>query len=104
MLQAPLTAGIICWLGFTIKCAVPSPHKNQDPFGDAVYAGLSRLAIGGTMQDAYDDLKAELDQLVNKFDLGGSLNNFPGADMLYFAAAAMRDNVSLAGNSTCQPL
>jgi Peptidase family C25 len=98
-----ITGGAVCWLSFTAKVAVIATYKNHDPIGDALVNGLASLATGGTMQQARDDMRDELDKLVTSFDTG-ALSGHPAANFGYFAAMAMRDHVVLHGTTTHVPL
>ena len=99
-----ITAGVVAWLGFTILVAVMAPHKNQDPIGEAIVDGLELLGNGRTMQEARDEIAANLDQLVVRFHSGGSLASHPAAAFGYYASMAMRDHVVVHGQANHVPL
>jgi len=98
-----ITAGAICWLGFTIKVPVMSPHKLRDPFGDAIVNGLSVLGGHKSMQDARVEIYKNLNQLVDDFDTG-PLSSHPASALGYFSAMSLRDHIVVHGNSAHQPL
>jgi len=98
-----ITAGVEAWLGFTCKVAVITPHKGVDPIGDAIVDGLSVLATAKTMQEAHDEIRSQMDQLVTEYDTGKYALH-PAANIGYFAALALRDHVVVHGNSGFVPL
>jgi hypothetical protein len=99
-----ITAGVICWLGFTIKVSVMSRHKTRDPFGDAIVKGLSVLGVHKSMQEARDEICSNLDQLVTDFDTGGSLSSHPASVIGYYSAMSLRDHIVAHGNFAHRPL
>jgi hypothetical protein len=99
-----ITAGVISWLGFSISVAVIAPHKHSDPIGEAIVGGLAYLGNGVTMQQARDEIAANLDQLVADFDNGGKHASHPAAALGYFAAMSMRDHLVVQGHTACVPL
>jgi peptidase C25-like protein len=98
-----ITAGVTCWLGFTIKVPVMSPHKSRDPIGDAIVDGLSGLGVSKSMQQVRDDIYSHLDKLVADFDTG-SLSSHPASALGYFSAMSLRDHIVVHGNPAHQPL
>jgi hypothetical protein len=98
-----ITAGVVSWLGFTIKVAIIAPHKNTDPIGTAIVDGVALLGSHGTMQQARDKMAANFDQLVTDYDTG-RFKMHPGAEFGYFAAMSMRDHVVVHGRVNLQPL
>jgi len=100
---AAITAGVQAWLGFTIKVKVIAPHNFIDPIGDAIVNGLAVLGNQGTVQQARDELAANLGQLVIDYDTGQYAQH-PEAEIGYFAAMSMRDHVVVNGTANIQPL
>ena len=98
-----ITAGVEAWLGFTCKVAVITPHKGVDPVGDAIVDGLTVLGAAKTMQEARDEISSNMNQLVIEYDTGKYAMH-PAANIGYFAALALRDNVVVHGNSGFVPL
>jgi len=98
-----VTAGVACWLGFTIKVPVIVPHRTRDPFCDAIVDGLASLGMHKSMQQARDDIFSNLDQLAEDFDTG-SLRSHPASALGYFSAMCLRDHVVVHGNSAHRPL
>jgi hypothetical protein len=74
------------------------------PLGDAIVDGLSLLATSKTMQEARDEIYANLDQVVKDYDTGGKYATDPKAGFGYFSALAMRDHLALHGNVAFRPL
>lgn len=100
-----ITAGVDAWLGFTIRVPVVSPHRNQDPFGDAIVDALEPLGtIQESLRDANDRLYANLDGLATDFDTGGRFSQHPAAFLGYFGATALRDHIVVHGNANLRPL
>ena len=103
-----ITAGVMSWLGFTVKVGVIAPyaslHGSVDTIGDAIVNGLKVLGTGASMQDARDEIEIELDKLVDAYDTGGAYSHHPDASIGYFVAAYMRDHVVLHGKSSLCPL
>ncbi|WP_447600333.1 C25 family cysteine peptidase [Nitrospira sp. Nam80] len=93
-----ITAGIVSWLGFTIKVPVMTPHKNRDPIGEAIVDGLALLGNHLTMQEARDRIADNCDKLIVEFDTG-TLRNHPGNLIGYYAAMSVRDHVVVHGNT-----
>ena len=98
-----ITAGIACWLGFTIKVAVIAPYSYVDPIGDAICDALGLLGSSGTMQAARDAMEQNLDQVARNYDTGKYMSH-PAAVIGYFAAISMRDHVVVEGKAGSQPL
>jgi hypothetical protein len=98
-----ITAGIECWLGFTIKVVVIAPYFNADPIGDAIAYAVNLLGSQRTMQQARDAMEANLDQVARDYDTGKYATH-PSAVLGYFAAISMRDHVVVLGNARSQPL
>lgn len=99
-----VTAGVVTWLGFTIKVPVLVPHKNADPFGEAIVAALAGLASGATMGDVRDALVAACEQLVVEFDQSGRFHGHPAQPVGYYGALALQSHVSLHGAAAHRPL
>lgn len=100
---AAVTGGASSWLGFTIDVVVMAPHKTVDPFGDALVGALAGLGRGGTMQQARDEIAANLDGLADDFATGW-LSSHPAASLGYFGSIAMRDHVVVHGQQQHVPL
>lgn len=98
-----VTAGVVAWLGFTVKVPIIAPHRNIDPIGDAIVNGLACLGTAGTMQQARDEIAAACANVVADYDTG-RYRNHPAASIGYFAAMALGDHVVLHGMASCQPL
>ena len=98
-----ITAGVEAWLGFTCKVPVITPHKGVDPVGDAIVDGLTVLGAAKTMQEARDEIRSKMDQLVTEYDTGKYALH-PAANIGYFAALALRDHVVVHGNTGFVPL
>lgn len=99
-----VTAGVVAWLGFTIKVPVIPPHKNQDPLGDAIVAGLSVLGTGGSMQAARDAIAAECATVSALYDTGGALAYNPDALLGHYATGWLADSVVVHGKTSQVPL
>ncbi|MGO4502558.1 MULTISPECIES: hypothetical protein [unclassified Dyella] len=98
-----VTAGVIAWLGFTIRVPVMPTHKGLDPIGDALVDGLEVLGKAQSMQVARDAVVSALDRTVDSFR-NGSLASHPGAALGYYAAMCLRDHVVIHGNAAHVPL
>jgi hypothetical protein len=99
-----ITAGITSWLGFSIAVAIIRPHKTRDPIGEAIVTGVARLGKGATMQQARDEIAAQLNQVVADYDAGGKHASHPQSTFGYFAAMSLRDHVVVHGSTACVPL
>jgi hypothetical protein len=99
-----VVAGVVSWLGFTIKIPVVSTYKTRDPFGDAIIEGLNVLASGYSMQRARDALYDALDDLAIDFDTGGPLSGHTAAWLGHFGAMCLRDHLVIHGSSSHAPL
>jgi hypothetical protein len=97
------TAGVEAWLGFSSKVAVVNTNGRY-PIGDAIVDGLSVLGSGKTMQEARDEVYAQLDQVVKDYDMGGKYQSHSTATLGYFSALAMRDHLVLHGTASFAPL
>lgn len=98
-----ITAGVVAWLGFTVKVAVNPIYKGSDPVGEAIVDGLACLGTGGSLQDAHDRMASNFDQLVQDYDTG-SLSRIPDAGLGYFSCMIMRDRIVVHGNVNHTPL
>jgi hypothetical protein len=99
-----ITSGVIAWLGFTIRVPALTPHKNADPFGEAIINGLRELAFGATMGDTGDSVVRECEQLVTDFDTGGRFHGHPAWQVGYYGALALKDHLIVNGQTTHRPL
>src|SRR5438552_1694023 len=83
------------WGGF------PKPKRRGwlrlDPIGEAIVNGLSLLGGPGAMQQARDEIRNNMDQLVTAYDTG-KYSLHPAAGIGYFAAMAPRDHVVVHGH------
>jgi hypothetical protein len=98
-----VTAGVTCWLGFSIKVPVVGPNNGRDPFGEAIVKGLSCLGAHKSMQQAHDDLYDALDKLVDEFD-NGVFKHHKAANLGYFGAMSLRDQIVIQGKAKHRPL
>jgi hypothetical protein len=94
---ACITAGVVSWLGFTIKVGMPIPHLGTDPIGEAIVKGLELLGSSKTMQEVRDEIATQLDNVANAYDKG-AFSSHPGRDFGYFAAISLRDHVVIHGS------
>ena len=101
---AAIKAGAEAWLGFTISLPVIAPHKGVDPIGEAIVRGLAGLGNHGTMQQALNDIKTEMHQVVADHDTTGIQKDHPRRWEIYYGALATRDHVVLHGRPGCAPL
>jgi hypothetical protein len=106
---AAITSGVTAWLGFTVKVGVIAPYNTSshgpvDTIGDSIVNGLKVLDTGASMQDARDEIEAELNQLVADYDTGGKYSHHPDAAIGYFVAGYMRDHIVLHGRTAHSPL
>jgi hypothetical protein len=100
-----ITAGVTVWLGFTIKVPVIDPHKNVDPIGEAMVAGLKWLASGASVGEAGDVLVGTLGEIADECeDLGGRFHNHPGRWATYYGALALQGHLVVHGDPHHRPL
>jgi hypothetical protein len=97
-----ITSGVETWLGFTSRVAIMATAAGTYPLGDAIVDGLSLLGTSKTMQEARDEIYANLDQVLKDYDTGGKYATDPVIG--YWSALAMRDHLVLHGNVAFKPL